>query len=270
LLFLKPNLLAGGEMNIVTCFKFTPDSKDIEVKGDGSISLEKAEWTIGEYDLHAVEAAVKLVETVTGKVTALSAGPQKISNSKLKKDILSRGPNDLTLVVDEKLGTNDTHMTAAVLAAAVKKLAQVDLVICGEGSSDLYFQQVGLQLGEMLDWPTINAVGKIEAKDGKVIVERNLEDEIEVLEVTLPAVLSVTTDINQSRLPTMKEILKAGQKPVTEWKLTDLGMADVKAGVEILSVKAPRQVDRKKVLIEAKAEEAVQTLVGYLSKEGVI
>lgn len=257
-------------MNIVTCFKFAPDSKDIEVRADGSVSLEKAEWFISAYDLNAVEAAVKLVEGSTGKVMALSAGPQKISNSKLKKDILARGPDELYLVIDEQLGNNDTHFSASILAQAIRKLGQVDLVICGEGSSDLYFQQVGLQVGEMLGWPTINAVGKIEAAGSHVIVERNLEDEVEVLEVPLPALLSVTTDINVPRLPGMREILKAGQKPVVEWKLADLAGPENKAAVEVLSVSAPRQVQRKKVLIEAKAEDAVQTLIGYLSKEGVI
>lgn len=257
-------------MNIVTCFKFVPDSKDIEVKGDGSISVEKAEWIISEYDLQAVEAGVKLAEATTGKVMGLSAGTQKISNSKLKKDILSRGPNELYLVVDEIFSTNDTHTTAAILAQAIKKMGQVDLVICGEGSSDLYFQQVGLQVGELLGWPTINAVGKVEAGGSGIIVERNLEDEVEVLEMPLPAVISVTTDINVPRLPTMKEILKAGQKPVTEWKLADLAQAEREAGVTVLSVKAPKQVDRKKIMIEAKPEEAAATLIGYLSKEGVI
>jgi electron transfer flavoprotein beta subunit len=257
-------------MNIITCFKFTPDSDDIEVKSDGSVSLDKAEWVISEYDLNAVEAAVKLVEETSGKVVALSAGPQKISNSKLKKDILSRGPDELTLVADDRLALNDTHAMVTVIAQSVKKLGEVDLVVCGEGSADLYFQQMGLQLGEMLGWPTVNAVGKLEVSDSGLLVDRNLEDEIEVLEVPLPAVLSVTTDINQPRRPTMKEILKAGKKSVTEWKLEDLAMPELKAGVEVLGVTAPKQVDRKEIVIEVDPEDAVKEVIGYLSKEGVI
>jgi electron transfer flavoprotein beta subunit len=256
-------------MNIVTCFKFAPDSKDIEVKGDGSVSTEKAEWIISDYDLQGVEAGVKLAEATGSKVTGLSAGTAKISNSKLKKDILSRGPNELYLVIDDCLAVNDTHSTAVILAQAIKKLGQVDLVICGEGSSDLYFQQVGLQVGELLGWPTVNAVGKVDAADGKIIVERNLEDEVEVLEVPLPAVISVTTDINTPRLPSMKEILKAGQKPVTEWKLADLAGGS-EEGVAVMSVKAPRHVERKKIMIEGKPEDAAAALISYLSKEGVI
>src|SRR5271169_3951198 len=186
-------------MNIVVCYKLAPDAEDIEVKSDGSISLEKAEWIIGEYDLRAVEAAVKLVETVGGKAMALSVGPHQLSNSKAKKDILSRGPDELYLVEDDVLEKADTNLTARVLAAAIQKIGSCDLVICGEGSSDMYFQQVGLQLGEMLGVPTINSVSKIEMADGKLMVERSLEDEVEVLDIPLPAALAVTTDINQPR-----------------------------------------------------------------------
>lgn len=257
-------------MNIVVCVKLAPDAKDIQIKGDGSISVEKAEWVIGQYDLQAVEAGVQLVEAGGGKVMALNAGPIAIANSKLRKDVLSRGPDELYQVVDDSGKMEDTHYTALVLAEAIKKLGQVDLVLCGEGSSDLYFQQAGLQLGEILDLPVFNAVGKITPVSNSVVIERNLEDEVEILDVPLPAVLSVTTDINQPRLASMKEILKAGKKPVTEWKLADLGFSETKAGVEVLSTTAPRQVERKKIVIPGSADEAVQTLVGYLSKEGVL
>jgi len=257
-------------MNIVTCFKSTPDSKDIEIKSDGLLSLEKAEWIISEYDLQAVETAVKLVESSSGKVIALSAGPTNISNSKLKKDILSRGPDELYLIIDNRLCENDTYATATVLSKAIQKIGPVDLVLCGEGSSDLYFQQVGLQVGEMLGWPTINSVGKIEVSSDHLVIERDLEDEVEILEVYLPAVLSVTTYINLPRLPTMKEIIKAGQKPVIEWSLQDLNLSDIKTGVEVISLKAPDQVGRKNITIEAEPDEAAGLLINYLSNDGVI
>jgi len=258
-------------MNIVVCYKLAPDAEDIEVKSDGSISLEKAEWIIGEYDLRAVEAAVKLVETVGGKAMALSAGPHQLNNSKAKKDILSRGPDELYLVEDDVLEKADTNLTARVLTAAINKIGGCDLVICGEGSSDMYFQQVGLQLGELLGIPTINSVSKIEMTDGKLTVERSLEEEVEVLDVPLPAALAVTTDINQPRLPTMKEILKASKKPVVEWGLKDLALSGEAApSVNVLSTRSPKQVNRKQIIIPGSAPEAVQALVSYLNKEGVL
>ncbi len=258
-------------MNIIVCYKLSPDAGDIEVKSDGSITLERAEWIIGSFDLQAIEAGVRLVEAAGGTLRALSAGPHQADNSRLKKDLLSRGPDELYLVVDEALRDADTAITAEVLAQAIRKMAPFDLVLCGEGSADLYFQQVGLQLGEKLGLPTLNAVSKIQPAQGRLLVERSLEDEVEVLEVPLPAVLSVTTDINQPRLPSMKEILKAGKKPVTQWSLADLGLdGSLSQQVEVASVRVPQRVQRKKILIPGAPEEAAQALAGYLSKEGLV
>jgi len=258
-------------MNIIVCYKLVPDSEDIVTKPDGSISLEQAEWVISDYDLMAIETALRLVEANGGKVMALSVGPSQLSNSKAKKDVLSRGPDELYLVVDDGLRDADTNLTARTLAAAIDKLGEYDLILTGEGSADLYFQQVGLQLGELLGLPTFNAISKVEWSDGNLAIERSLEDEVEVLEVSAPAVFAVTTDINQPRLPSMKEILKAGKKPVVEWTLDDLAIQDgLSQRVEILSVRSPKQVDRKQIRIEGKPEEAAQALIGYLSKEGAL
>jgi electron transfer flavoprotein beta subunit len=258
-------------MDIIVCVKLTPDASDIEVRGDRSISLERAEWGIGGFDLQAIEAAVKLVETHGGKVIALSAGPGKINQSKLKKDILSRGPDELVMVVDEALAGADTALTAEVLAGTIKQLGPFDLVLFGEGSADLYFQQVGIQTGERLGVPTLNAISAIAVEGEKLVVERSLEDEVEVLEVPLPAALSVTTDINQPRLPTMKEILKASKKPIVEKSMADLGLQGVpKNAVETVSTHAPNQRQRKQVAISGTPEEAARALVGYLKKEGIL
>ena len=258
-------------MNIIVCVKLTPDASDIEVRGDRSISLERAEWGIGGFDLQAIEAGVTLVETQGGKVTVLSAGPEKINQSKLKKDILSRGPDELGMVGDPALDGADTALTAAVLTAAIKGIEPYDLILFGEGSADLYFQQVGIQVGERLGLATLNAISAIGVEDGQVVVERSLEDEVEVLEVPLPAALSVTTDINQPRLPTMKEILKASKKPVVEKRLADLGMdGTAQKAVETASTRAPHQKQRKGIKVEGTPEEAARALVGYLKKEGIV
>lgn len=257
-------------MNVVVFVKFTPDIKDLEIREDGSVSLDRAEWTISEYDLNAVEAGVKLCEEVGGKVIALSAGPSGIDNSKLKKDILSRGPDELVIIVDDVLKDADTSLTSTVLAAAIRKLGQVDMVLCGEGSSDLYFQQVGLQVGERLDWPTTNSVRKIQLVDENVYIERDLEEEVELLEVPLPAVLSVTTDINIPRLPTMKEILKANRKPINVWSLAETGIDFLPLQISIVSTKAPEKPQRSRKIISGTADEAVKELIYCLDSEGVL
>jgi electron transfer flavoprotein beta subunit len=114
-------------------------------------------------------------------------------------------------------------------------------------------------------------VSKIEVEDGKLVVERSLENEVEVLEVRLPAALSVTTDINQPRLPGMKEILKAGKKPVIEWSLADLGLTSpVQNRVEVLQTRAPHRNQRKQTVVGGTAQEAAQALVAAMVKEGLI
>jgi electron transfer flavoprotein beta subunit len=258
-------------MNIVVCCKIIPDPEDIEIKADESISVDHAEWMLSSFDLQAVETGVRLVDAQGGKVIAISAGPPAIDNSRLKKDLLSRGPDELTLVVDDAMQTADTCITSSVLERAIKRIGDVDLVLCGEGSADLYFQQVGLQIGEKLGWPTLNAISKITPEEGKLVVERRLEDEVEVLEVPLPAALSVTTDITTPRLPTLKEILKAGKKPATTWSLADLGLdQNPLPQVEVVTTRAPVQKQRKKVVISGEPEEAAQKLAVYLIKEGAV
>jgi electron transfer flavoprotein beta subunit len=239
-----------GDMNILACYKVVYDEQDIVVSANGAISFAQAGLKLSLYDLNAVEEAVRIFEKTGGSVKALSAGNEILENSKLRKAILSYGPEELLLVQEAGLDAADTHQVAAILAAAARK-AGFDLIICGEGSADYYAQQTGVQLGAILGLPVINAVSKITLRDGNaLLVERSLEDAVEVLEVPLPAVLCVTSDINEPRLPGMKSILAAGKKPVTTWSLADLGLTLPASTVEVLSVLAPQQSERKQIILE--------------------
>lgn len=256
-------------MSIVVCCKLVPDTKDIQVKENGSISIDKAEWIVGDFDLVAIEAGFQLAEKNGKKLIALSAGNNQLSSSKAKKTILARGPAELVIVTDEAMTDADTHMTAQVLAGGIKKISSYDLVICGEGSSDLYFQQVGLQLGEMLGVPTINGISEIiEMTGDKLVAKRSTEEEIETVEIPLPAVISVTADICQSRIPKMQDILKAGKKPVAEYTFQDVGGGQHQS--EVVSLKAPQTVERKQIVLDGATEEAVKALLLSLAQDGVL
>lgn len=236
-------------MNVIACYKIVPDEQDIVVNADKTLSMDKAALKVGQYDLNAVEAGAQLVEASGGKLMVLTAGGAEAENSKMKKSILSRGPQENYVYSSARMAGADAGVTARVLCEAVKKIEGWDLVLCGEGSSDLYSQQVGIQLGERLGLPTLNAVSKITAaEDGKLIVERSLEDEVEVIEVSLPAVLSVTSDINITRVPTMKEILAAGKKPTTVWKDGEIAAFD--SSMETISVLAPEETERRCIVVE--------------------
>lgn len=254
-------------MKVIACYKLVPEEQDIAVKADSTLDISKAEPKINPFDLNAVEAAVEL-KAVMGEcsVTALSVGGKILENSKARKDILSRGPDDLTVVIDEKFENALPHQSARVLAAAAQKNG-FDLIICGDGSGDLYAQQVGLLMGELLKVASINSVSKVvSASNGKLVVERTLENEVEVLEMPLPAVISVTADINVPKIPSMKAILAAAKKPVNVLNAEDIGLGELPDWVELVAVKAPAQRERQQVVIEGDGDEQIAAFADYVRK----
>ncbi len=133
----------------------------------------------------ALEEAAKLAEATEGRAVLLSAGSSAVNDTKLVKAALSRGAEELFCVVDDALESADAWQTATALAAALGRM-EYDVVLCGEGSSDQYAQQVGPLLGSMLGVPTLNGVSAVTATDGKLRVERTLEDAVEVESVLAP------------------------------------------------------------------------------------
>lgn len=252
-------------MKIVACCKIVPDEQEIQVLPNKELALDKAPWKISQYDLNAIEAGKKLAAETSGVLTALSVGGSAaLEGTKIRKDVLSRGVDDLSLVMDDEHDFSDSLETAKAIAAALKSSDGFDLVLCGTGSGDLYAQEVGIQVGALLDLPTLNNVTGITVKGDGLEVERSLEDEVEILEVSLPAVLSVTSDINIPAVPAMKDIMKAGKKPVNT---LDIALTDVKPSAEQLSQLAPDQQERRQQIVEGDGDDAVEALFQFLKKE---
>ncbi|EAQ1116752.1 putative electron transfer flavoprotein FixA [Salmonella enterica subsp. enterica] len=254
-------------MKIITCYKFVPDEQDIAINNaDGTLDFSKADSKISQYDLNAIEAACQLKQQLgDAQVVAMSVGGKALTNAKGRKDVLSRGPDELIVVIDDQFEQALPQHTAAALAAAAQK-SGFDLLICGDGSSDLYAQQVGLLVGEALNIPAINGVSKIlSLTDSTLTVERELEDEVETLSIPLPAVIAVSTDINTPQIPSMKAILGAAKKPVQVWSPADIGLNSVPA-YSAQQVAAPKQRERQRVVIEGDGEEQIAAFVENLRK----
>jgi electron transfer flavoprotein beta subunit len=243
-------------MRIVACIKAAPDDADITVGPDRSLDFSRAQWKVGSYDLNAIEAARRLADAVGGEVIGLTVGGDELANTKLRKDALSRGLDSLVIVPGSP--DADSFQTASALAAALGELGY-DLVVLGAGSSDRYAQQVGNQLGALLGVPTLNYVNGITADGERLRVERLLEDAEQVVEVSLPAVVSVTSGINVPRIAGMKDILAAGKKPVTE---TSAAMPA--ASTRVVSLLAPEQVDRRRTVVEGDPAETAARLATFL------
>lgn len=252
-------------MNYVVCYKLVPNESSIGVQPDKSLDFSGCEWEIGQYDLRAVETAAKLAEaSPENKLTALTAGDAVVENSKLRKSILARGPHEMLAVEGEKLGRADSYATAEVLAEAIRGLGDVDAVFFGEGSGDLYSQQVGSITGALLGWNTVNAVSSVQLDGDALLVERSLEDCTEVLRVALPAAVSVTSDICLPRLASMKEILKANKKPSSLRRLEDCEAAGERRTAE-LSLKVLGKAPRKCELVHDD-EEGMAAAAAWLRK----
>ncbi|MCF1868524.1 putative electron transfer flavoprotein FixA [Klebsiella pneumoniae] len=254
-------------MNIITCYKSVPDEQDITVNSaDSSLDFSRANTKISQYDLNAIEAANQLKTQLEGiQITAMSVGGKSLTNAKARKDVLSRGADDLVVVVDDQFEASLPYQTAVALAAAATKKGY-DLILCGDGSADLSSQQVSLLVGEILNIPAINGINKIVSlSNDSITVERELENEIETLTIPLPAVIAVSTDINTPQIPSMKAILGAAKKPVQQWSVADLGLDAITARSE-QKVAAPKQKIRQRIIIEGDGDDQIAELAEHLRK----
>jgi electron transfer flavoprotein beta subunit len=257
-------------VKIVVAFKWAPNPQDAEVRPNGTVDFGRARGAVSEYDPVAFELARRLADTCGGEVIGISVGDTSIATSLARKAALSRGIDRLVLVADQLLAGADSTRVAGVLAAAIRDLGDVDLVIAGESSVDLAEGQVALTLAAHLGWPGLAAVTGIEVTDGVVTVERELRDGGQTLALSGPAVLAATADAVSARIPGMKEILAAARKPVRVLSLDDLDVAASGVSTTVRATSRPAG-DRQKVIIDgADPESAVAELVAGLRKTGVL
>ena len=242
-------------MNIVVAVKVVPDDQDIQVTASGELDMSKAHQTISAYDINAIEAAAQLAASVgDAKVTVVTVGPTAIDDSKLKKNILARGADELVMVAD------DACATAKMLASAINGLDGWDLIICGDGSADNYAQQVDVQLAYRLGVPVATAAVEIAPASAGLSAKRKLEDVIETVELSLPCVISVLPDIALPRIPGMKDILAAGKKPMQVEKATSAP----ETTVEIIDIKAPQAEERKLEVKSASDDGAIEAFASAI------
>ncbi|MEQ8200273.1 MAG: electron transfer flavoprotein subunit beta/FixA family protein [Syntrophomonadaceae bacterium] len=247
-------------MNIVVAVKQVPELQQIRIK-DRQPVLEGVPFTLGKIDKNALEAGVQLKESNGGNLVVISAGNEEVEET--IKEALAAGADEAYLVLDDGLTNIESSLSAQLLAATVKKLDDVGLVIFGEGSGDNYSGQVGSRVAELLGLPQVGYASRIEVEGNLARITRSLEDSDEILEVQLPAVISVLGDINEPRIPSVTQILKAGRKPKTIMDLDDLGIESSEARrIMTLSNLAPEN-QRKRITIKT-----VPDLAAALRTEG--
>lgn len=261
--------------NIIVPIKYVPDIEKVRFDVEaGRIDRSSAEGEINPFDLNALEAGVRIKEKYGGSVTVVSMGPPPAE--KALRDALARGADMAILLSDVKFAGADTLATSYAISCAIRKIGSYDLIICGEKTVDGDTGQVGAEIAEFLGLPHSYYVSEIrEISDEYIRVVSDFGDAYYLVELRLPALISVTKDINFPRLPTFKDKMRARRAEVTVWKadmLTDICDVDrfgFKGSPTVVSrVIIPKEQVRECCFI--KEEDAVDRIIEVLKDRGVI
>jgi electron transfer flavoprotein beta subunit len=240
-------------MNIVVCLKQVPGTTNVKIDPrTNSLIRQGIENIINPFDTYALEEGVRLKEKHGGKVTVITMGPPQADVA--LREAISLGADEAVLLSDRAFAVADTWATANTLSQAILKLAKYDLIICGRQTIDGDTGQVGPEMAEMLNIPFVAYVSKIEEiKANYLRISRMVEDGHEVLETTLPAVITVAKEINVPRLPSLRGIMKSKSAAITTWGIKELGIDANTVGLagsstQVIKVFFPQRVSKAEVL----------------------
>jgi len=254
-------------MNIVVCIKQVPDTAEVRINPEtNTLIREGVPSIINPYDMHAIEAGLRIREMAGGKVTVITMGPPQAESA--LRDAISMGADDGVLLTDREFAGSDTWATSYTLAKAVEKLG-ADMVICGKQAIDGDTAQVGPEMAEFLNIPHISYVRKTEAIEADSIrVQRLMDEGYDIVESSLPVLLTVVKELNEPRLPSLKGKMAARKAEIRKWSSSDLGADADKIGLkgsptQVKNIFAP-EANKDRKMLEGTLEEQVGALVREL------
>ena len=258
-------------MTVVVAYKWASNPQDAVVGSAGTVDFTRAKATISEYDPVAFELARQVADATGAQVVGVTVGAASIDTSLARKAALSRGLDRLVIVADDRLAGADGTRLAAVLAAVVRRIGDVDLVLAGESSVDVTEGQVAMTLAGQLGWLGLNAVSAVSASEGGYAIERDVPSGSASMVLTGPAVLAATSDAVLPRVPGMKDILGAANKPVEVLNLDSLDVAAAQVSLDAVSASRPAAGNRQRVIIDGSDPAlAAAELVGALRAAKVL
>jgi electron transfer flavoprotein beta subunit len=247
-------------VNMIVCAKqvldpeMPPAAFKIDTEAKKAIQPKDVKQVVSPFDENAVEAALKIKDAQKGsKIRVISMGT-KLEAEVVKKP-LTVGADELFLLEDDAFERCNSYTTAQVLAAAIKKMGEYDIIFCGRQAADWDAGQVGSGIAEILGIPTVTLAQKVEVADGKLRVERVTSDGYEVVEVPMPALITVSNELGEMRYAKLKGIMKAKKKPVTTWKSQDLGVDLSKRRTKLLKLFVPVRETKCQIIEGETVEE---------------
>jgi len=263
-------------MFTIVLMKQVPDTSDIKIdQKTGTLIREGVESIINPDDKHAIELAVTLKEEYGGKAIVLSMGPPQAIDA--ISEALGMGIDEGVLLTDKNFGGADTWATSFTLGMAIKKVNRYDLIICGRQAIDGDTAQIGPQVAEFLGLPQLTYVRRIEEIDGKrIVVQRTREDGYEKVASPLPALITVTGEVNKPRFPRVDSLIDAcGEKAnIKIWDVADLGLTVQEIGLSgsltrVIKTFSPK-VKREGEMLKGSKDEVIAQLLDRMRSKHLI
>jgi electron transfer flavoprotein beta subunit len=261
-------------LNIIVCLKQVPGTTDVKIDpATNNLKREGIQNVMNPLDTYALEEGVRLKERGGGKVTAISMGP--LPAKEMLREAISLGADEAILLSDAAFAGADTWATAYTLAVAVRKIGAYDLVVCGRQTFDGDTGQVGPELAELLGVSLVTNVSKIEEiSNGQMRVYRMVDEGHSVMQCSLPAVISVTKEINVPRIPSLRSIMRAKNAVIQTWALPEMGVDKNRVGLagsytRVVKVFYPTRT-RQATIFKGEMPAQIESLVDKLKATGLV
>jgi electron transfer flavoprotein beta subunit len=261
--------------NIIVCMKQVLDPEiplslfHVDAEARQAIQPKATPPVLSPFDENALEAALKIKDSQESKVTVISLG--KKLNRVVVSSALAAGADELVLLQDESFNEFNTYLTAKAIAAAIRKLGDYDLVLCGLQAADTNTGQVGTGIASILTIPCITAARKVELDGDMVRIEKTSDDGYDVIEVPAPAVVTTTYEVGALREPGVEAFMSAASKPMTKWDAQELGIETENTDrFSMTRMYEPAHKGTCEILEGASPEEKAEKLVAKLTEVKVI
>ncbi len=261
-------------MKIIVCIKQVPDTTEVKLDPKtGRLIRDGVPSIINPDDKNALEEALKIKDVNPDtKVVVVSMGPPQADVA--MREALAMGADEAYLISGREFGGSDTWATSYIIATAIKKIPDYDIIFCGRQAIDGDTAQVGPQIAEQLNIPQITYVQKLDVVGDKVICERQLEDGYTVVEAKMPVLLTAIKELNEPRYMTPAGIFNAYKKEVVIWGFEDVPVEPEKIGLK----GSPTNVNRtfspeakgQGVMLEGADKATVKNLVDCLDAKHLL
>ena len=241
---------------------------------EGRIDRSSAELEPNPFDLNALEVAVQFSEQVPAEIFAVSMGPEQAEST--LREALARGADQAVLLCDKAFAGSDTWATSSVLGAAIREIGEYDLIVCGEKTVDGDTGQVGPEVAEDLSIPHVTYVSEVESvKTDHLDIVSESWDQMHTKRVHFPALITVTKDVNEPRLPSFKDKMAAKKADIDTWRAEDLTTLDPDScGIQgsptyVADMEVPPPDKRKGNVFRDDPPQAVKKLLSELELGGI-